>query len=74
MNVICDLMQFVVSTPAYNITAENLAKLFMEEAFWGFGMCAVIVINDGSTFKVAFQTMFEALKIAYWYISIGNHK
>ena len=29
MNVMCDLTRFVVCTPTYNITAENLAKLFM---------------------------------------------
>ena len=66
MNVICDLTQFVVSTPTYNITAENLAKLFMEEVFLNFGTCAVIVIDDGSTFKGTFQQTCKSLKINYW--------
>ena len=61
MNVICDLTQFVVSTPTYNITAENLAKLFMEEVFLNFRMCAVIVIDDGGTFKGTFQKTCKAL-------------
>ena len=74
MNVMCDVTQYVVSTPTYNITAENLTKLFMVEVFLNFEMCAVIVINDGSTFKDTFETMCKALKIAYWCISKGDHK
>ena len=66
MNAICDLMQFFVFTPTYNITADNLAKLFMDKVFLNFGMCAVIVIDYGITFKGAFQIMYKALKIAYW--------
>ena len=66
MNVMNGLAQFVVSTPTYNITAENLAKLFMEEVFLYFGSCAVIVIDNGSTFKGTSQTMCKSLKITYW--------
>ena len=74
MNVMCNLVQFVVSTPTYNIIAENIAKLFMEEVFLNFGACAVIVIKYGSTFKGTFQQMCKALKITYGCTSIGNHK
>ena len=69
-----NLTQFVVSTPTYNTTALNLANLFMEEVFWGFGMSAIIVIDNGCTFKGTFQTMYKSLKITYWFISRGNHK
>ena len=74
INVMCYLTQFVVSTPTYNIAADNFAKLFMEEMFVNFGTCAVIVIDDGSTFKGTSQTMRKALKITYWCILRGNHK
>ena len=57
MNVMNGLAQFVVSTPTYNIIAENIAKLFMEEVFLNFGTCAVISIYDGITFKGTPQTM-----------------
>ena len=73
-NSMCDLTQFVVSTPTYNITAENLAKIFIVEVFLNFGMYAVIVIDGGSNFNSTFKTMCESLKIAYWCISIGEHK
>ena len=72
MNVMCILTQFVVSTPTYNITAENIENLFMEEVFLNFRTCSVIY--DGITFRGAFQTMCKALKITYWCISRGNHK
>ena len=68
MNVMYNLTKFVVSTPTYNITTENLEKLFMEEVFLNFGTCAVIVIDDGSNFRGNYQTMRKALKIPYWCI------
>ena len=46
----------------------------MEEVFLNFGACAVIAIYDGITFKVNFQTMYKAVKIAYLCISRGKHK
>ena len=36
MNVMCGFTQLVVSTPTYNITADNIAKIFMEEIFLNF--------------------------------------
>ena len=70
----CDLMHFVVSTPTKNTTAENVVELFMEEVLLNFGMCAVIVIDDGSTLKCNSQKIHEALKITDWWISRENHK
>ena len=61
INVMCNIMQFVISTPTYNITAENLTKLFMVEVFLNFGTCAVIVVNNGSTFKGNFQNCAKPL-------------
>ena len=69
-----DLTQFIVFTPTYNITAENLAKLFMEEVFLNFVTCSVIVIEYVSNFKGNLQKMCRAPKITYWSISRGNHK
>ena len=74
MNAMCDLTQFFVSTPTYNITADNLAKIFKGEVFLIFLMCAVIVIDYVSTFKNIFQQMCEVLKITYWCISREKNK
>ena len=74
LNSLCNLPQFVVSTPTFDITAADLAKLFMEEVFLTFGMCAVVVVDDGSNFKGIFKEMCEHLKLTYCCISRGNHK
>ena len=74
MNSMCDLTQFVVSTITFDITSHALAKLFMADVILSFGMCAIVVIDDGSTFKGHFTLMCEALKIQYWILSRGNHK
>ena len=37
-------------------------------------MCAVVIIYDGSNFKVIFKEMCEHLKLNYWCIFQGNHK
>ena len=73
MNSMCNITQTVVSTPTHNITAENIAKLFMEEVFLNFGTCTFTVIEDGSIFRGNYQNMCKALKITYWCISRVKH-
>ena len=41
LNSLCDLTQFVVSIPTFDINTAALAGLFMEEVLLTFGMCAV---------------------------------
>ena len=74
LNSLCELTQFVVSTPTFDITAATLEKLFMEEVLLTFGKCAVFVVDDGKNFKGIFKEMCEHLKSTYWCISRGNHK
>ena len=70
----CDLTQFVVSIPVSNITAANLAQVYMEQVVLTFGISAVIVVDDGSTFKGTFRAMCEALKLTFWILSKNNHQ
>ena len=74
MNSMCDITQFLVSSPTNDITAANLAKLFMADVVLSFGMCSVVVIDDGSSFKSVFIAMCDCLRIVYWCLSRGNHK
>ena len=74
MDSMCDLTKFVVSTITFNITSHELAKLFMADVILSFEMCAIVVIDDGSTFKGNLILMCKALKIQYWILSRGNHK
>ena len=74
MNSMCDISQFVVSSPTTGITAARLAQLLMKDVVLSFGMCSVIVIDYGSSFMQAFKLMCEALAITYWCLSRGNHR
>ena len=74
MNAVCDLTQFVVSVPTFDTTASTLSQLFMEHVLLSYGICAVVVVDDGSTFKGIFKEMIELLKITLWTLSRGNHK
>ena len=74
LNCMDDLTQFVVSSPTYDVTAHNLAQLFMSDVILSFGMCAVVVVDEGSNFKSVFVDMCTALNITCWTLARGNHK
>ena len=74
LNALCDLTQFVVSIVTFDVSSNNLGKLFMEHVFLSFGCCAVVVVDDGSNFKGEFAEMCKILKLTLWTLSRGNHK
>ena len=74
LNSMCDLTQFTISSVTNCILAETLAQLFMVDVLLTFGMCSVVVIDDGSPFKGIFVTMCTKLKPNYWCLAQGNHR
>jgi hypothetical protein len=74
MTCMCDLSQFVVPCITNDISAVNLADLYTSEVMLKYGMSAVIVVDDGSTFKGIFRDMCDILQITLWTLSRGNHK
>lgn len=74
LNSMCDITQFTIATPTFNITAAYLATQFMEHVVLTFGMCAVVVIDDGSPFKSTFKELCDILRIKYWVLARSNHK
>ena len=74
LNAMCDLTQFVVSVITDKVTAASLAEIFMERVILTYGMCAVVVVDDGSNFKAEFAKMCEILGIKLWPLARGNHK
>ena len=74
LNCMCALTQFIVSSITTNTDSCTLAQVFMSEVVLTFGMCSMVVIDDGSTFKSVFILMCTALKINFWYLSRGNHR
>jgi len=61
----CDITQFAIATPTFNIMPAHLATQFMEHVVLTFGMCAVIVLDDGSPFKGVFKEMCDIPRIKY---------
>jgi len=70
----CDITLFAIATPTFNITSAHLATQFMEHVVLTFGMCAVIVLDDGCPFKGVFKEMCDILRIKYWVLTRSNHK
>ena len=73
MNSMCYISQFIISSPAIDIIALHLGQLFMAVVIFAFDMCLVVGIDDGSSFKGVFITMYTKLVIIYWCLSRGNH-
>ena len=74
MNSMYDITQFIVSSPTFDITAAHLAQFFCVDVIFSFGMCSVVVIDDGSSFKYVFMDMCKKLGLTYWVLSRGNHR
>ena len=51
MKSMCDITQFLVSSPTTDIADAHLAQLFMADVVLSLGICSVVVIDDGSSFK-----------------------
>ena len=74
MSSMCNLTQFIVSSPTLDIDAASLAQLFVSNVIMSFGMRSVILIDDGSTFRSIFIGMCTSLNINHWCLSRGNHR
>ena len=50
-----------------------LQDFFVSEVIMTFGMCSMVVIDDGSIFKNAFIEMCKKVKLNYWCVLRENH-
>ena len=73
MNVMCDMTQFVVVVPVPNEVASTLAEHFMQHFLLEFGICHLVILDDGSPFKGVFSAMCKALQINYEILAKRNH-
>jgi hypothetical protein len=53
LNAMCGLTGFVLVNATSNITAHDLARLFVQEVLLKIGSCGLGVVDDGSTFKLS---------------------
>ena len=74
MNSMLDITQFIISSPAADISSVHLAQWFMSDVVLMFGMCYIVVVDAGSLFKGIFMVMYNALYLIYRCLSRGNHR
>ena len=74
MNVMCNMSKFVVVVPAPNESSATLADHFFQHVLLKFGLCHLVVLDDGNPFKCAFVAMCKALKLNYDILAKRNHK
>ena len=74
MNAICDMLQFVVVVPVPDESSDILADHFFHFMLMKFGLCHLVVLDDGNTFKGDFVAMYKALKLTYEILAKRNHK
>ena len=55
INVMCNMAQFVVVVPVPNEVASTLAESFMQHVLLKFGICHLVILDDGSPFKGVFR-------------------
>ena len=61
----CNLTQFVVIVPVPGSTSALISKYFMQDVLLKFGLCLLVVIDDGTPFKAAFTAACTTLKLPF---------
>ena len=65
INSMYDVTQFIASSSTTDINVAHLAHLFIADVILTFGICLVVVIGDGSSFKRVFKSMCNVLSMVY---------
>jgi len=76
MNAMCDMSQFVVVVvvPVPDETSTTLVSYFMQHILVKFGLCHLVVLDDGIPFKGAFIAMCDDLNLNHDVLAKRNHK
>ena len=74
MNIMYDMTQLVIVIPVLNETVATLTEHIMQHVLLKFGICHLVILDDGSLLKVFFTAMFKALNINYDILAKRNHK
>ena len=74
MNDMSNMVQFVVAVSIPEERFATLASYYMQHILMKFGLCHLVVLDDGSTFKGAFIVMSDALNMNHDVFTKRNHK
>ena len=55
LNCMCDVTTFIVSVSIKHANSSELAQAFMENVLLKFGLCLVVVVDDGIPFMHIFE-------------------
>ena len=74
MDTMCDMIQFVVIVHVPNESSATLTSSFMQHILMQFGLCHLVVLDDGNQFKGAFIAMCDTLNLNYDVLANRIHK
>ena len=74
MNAMCDMSQCVVVMPVPDESSATLPNNFFQHMLMKFGLCHLVVLDDGDSFKGVFVAMSKSLKLKYDILAKRNHK
>ena len=70
----CDIIQFVVVVPVLDESSATLASHFMQHVLMKFGLCHLVMLDDGTLLKEDFIAMCQALNLNYNILAKRNDK
>ena len=73
-NTMCDMCQRVICVAITATEASYLARMFMEHVLLKFGICIMVVCDDGNEFRGTFEKMCNKLNIKFHIVAKRNHK
>ena len=74
MNAICNISQFLVSVSVSDESSSILAEYFSQHFLMKFGVCHLVILDDGGPFKGIFISICKILNLYYDIIAKRNHK
>ena len=60
MNSMCNMTQFVVVIPVLDESFATLSSYFIQHVLMKFGLCHLVVLDDGTPIKGAYIAMCQA--------------
>ena len=73
MNVMCDMSQFVIVVPVPDKSSATLGSYLIQYVLMKFGLCHLVMLDDGNPFKGDLIAMCQALNLNYDMLTKLNH-
>ena len=73
-NAMRDIAQFVIIVPISGCTFAVITQHIMQDVLMKFGLCHLVVIDNGTLSKSVFTAMYDCLTINYEVVAKRNHK